>query len=611
MNTHAKPKVLPGCEIFGKLIESNAYYVDKTSYLKNLLESSDEVENALFTRPRRFGKTLNMSMIKAFCELDYKNPGDITYQQKLFIDNGRNLAVSQDEYKELRDKVMGQLPVIYVSFRGVEGSCFYEAVEKLVIKIFNLYEAFAFLLDNPKISDNRKNIFSTIFDFCANNLNLSADLTKLNDAVTYCGLFIPNLAKMLYLAYGTKVLILIDEYDVPLQKAVVAQEPYYDKMLGIIRDISVNTFKQDPDAWLYKGIITGCLKIAHQSVFTDANNFTTFNVNDELYSSFFGFTQEQTDKIISDFGVESKRDEIKKWYNGYRFGDDYVYCPWSLMEYCAASKRNGSNEPKPFWVNTSGNDIITLYTKNSIEAKKQGNIDKLQDLMDGKSIDIELSEFTVYPDIKSGLKFNAFSTMLLQTGYVTLADDSPLRGNVRVKIPNYEVRKAFESRLGVLYSEDDATWSAQGYNLLDALLCNDIAKAQDIINTVLKTYISIRHSGHEQYYHGFMQGLLIEAVTDCGITMLDESESGLGYSDIILDDCTNKRVVILEFKKATEHVKNCIKVANEALEQIRAKNYAATYLDYYEQIYGIGIGFYQKGCEIVSLGNIAKQDRAN
>ncbi|SPT69607.1 AAA family ATPase [Anaerobiospirillum thomasii] len=607
MDTHAKPKVLPGCEIFEKLIESNAYYVDKTSYLKNLLESSDEVENALFTRPRRFGKTLNMSMIKAFCELDYKNPGDTSYQQKLFIDNGRNLAVSQDEYKELRDKVMGQLPVIYVSFRGVEGSCFYEAVEKLVIKIFNLYEEFAFLLDNPKISDNRKTIFSTIFDFCANNLNLSADLTKLNDAVTYCGLFIPNLAKMLYLAYGTKVLILIDEYDVPLQKAVVAQEPYYDKMLGIIRDISVNTFKQDPDAWLYKGIITGCLKIAHQSVFTDANNFTTFNVNDELYSSFFGFTQEQTDKIISDFGVESKRDEIKKWYNGYRFGDDYVYCPWSLMEYCAASKRNGSNEPKPFWVNTSGNDIITLYTKNSIEAKKQGNIDKLQDLMDGKSIDIELSEFTVYPDIKDCLDFDTFFTMLLQTGYVTLTDDSALRGDVRVKIPNYEIKEAFENKIKVFYSKKYKNWSSQGFNLLDALMSNDIAKAQDIINTVLKTYISIRHSGHEQYYHCFMQGLLIEAVTDCGITMLDESESGLGYSDIILKDSSNDRAVILEFKRATTD--DCLEVANEATDQIIEKKYADLFSAQYKHVYGIGIGFFKKKCKIASLGNIANQDK--
>ncbi|SPT71786.1 Predicted AAA-ATPase [Anaerobiospirillum thomasii] len=606
MNTHAKPKVLPGCEIFEKLIESNAYYVDKTSYLKNLLESSDEVENALFTRPRRFGKTLNMSMIKAFCELDYKNPGDTTYQQKLFIDNGRNLAVAQDEYKVLRDKVMGQLPVIYVSFRGVEGSCFYEAVEKLVVKIFNLYEAFAFLLDNPKISDNRKNIFSTIFDFCANNLNLSADLTKLNDAVTYCGLFIPNLAKMLYLAYGTKVLILIDEYDVPLQKAVIAQEPYYEKMLGIIRDISVNTFKQDPDAWLYKGIITGCLKIAHQSVFTDANNFTTFNVNSKHYSSFFGFTQDETDKILCDFGVESKRDEIKKWYNGYRFGHDYVYCPWSLMEYCL-SVTDGSEEPEAYWVNTSGNDIITLYTKNSIEANDADTTQKLQDLMDGNSVLIKLSEFSVYPDITKGMEFDTFCTMMLQTGYVTFDENSKLKGMVSVKIPNYEVRQAFETKFSYLYSNNNDSWKDEGFKLLDALMGNDIDKAQAIINSVLRIYISIRHSGSEQYYHGLMQGLLISAAQKNNIKVLDESESGIGYSDIILKDFMYKRAIILEFKRAGDE-DLCLRTANEATEQIIKKRYADLFDTQYTQVYGIGIGFCRKYCEIASLGNIAKQD---
>ncbi|SPT67703.1 Predicted AAA-ATPase [Anaerobiospirillum thomasii] len=600
--------VLPGCESFEKLIESNAYYVDKTSFLKTLFYSPKGVENALFTRPRRFGKTLNMSMIKAFCELDYKNPGDTTYQQKLFIDNGRNLAVAQDEYKELRDKVMGQLPVIYVSFRGVEGLCFHHAVDKIITKIALLYKYFLFLADSKKIPQAQKDLFLSIYNFCFKHKGELKNDALLDKAISYCGTFIPTLADMLYTEFGRQVLILIDEYDVPLQKAVVAEKPYYNKMLGIIRDISVNTFKQDPDAWLYKGIITGCLKIAHQSVFTDANNFTTFNINSKLYSSFFGFTQDETDKILCDFGVESKRDEIKKWYNGYRFGHENVYCPWSLMEYCL-SVTDGSEEPEAYWVNTSGNDIITLYTKNSIEAKKQGNIDKLQDLMDGKSIDIELSEFTVYPDIKSGLKFNAFSTMLLQTGYVTLADDSALRGNVRVKIPNYEVRKAFENRLGVLYSEDDATWSAQGYNLLDALLCNDIAKAQDIINTVLKTYISIRHSGHEQYYHGFMQGLLIEAVTDCGITMLDESESGLGYSDIVLKDFMHKRAVILEFKRATNE-EQCYKAAQQATEQIIEKRYVDLFDTQYTHVYGIGIGFCRKYCEIASLGNIAKQGRS-
>ncbi|SPT68466.1 Predicted AAA-ATPase [Anaerobiospirillum thomasii] len=608
MNTHAKPKVLPGCEIFEKLIESNAYYVDKTSYLKNLLESSDEVENALFTRPRRFGKTLNMSMIKAFCELDYKNPGDTSYQQKLFIDNGRNLAVSQDEYKELRDKVMGQLPVIYVSFRGVEGSCFYEAVEKLVIKIFNLYEAFAFLLDNPKISDNRKTIFSTIFDFCANNLNLSADLTKLNDAVTYCGLFIPNLAKMLYLAYGTKVLILIDEYDVPLQKAVVAKEPYYDEMLGIIRDISVNTFKQDPDAWLYKGIITGCLKIAHQSVFTDANNFTTFNVNSKHYSSFFGFTQDETDKILCDFGVESKRDEIKKWYNGYRFGHDYVYCPWSLMEYCL-SVTDGSEEPEAYWVNTSGNDIITLYTKNSIEANDADNIQKLQDLMDGKSVLIKLSEFSVYPDIKQGMSFDTFCTMMLQTGYVTFDENSKLFEYVSVKIPNYEVRKAFETKFLTLYSDTNTSWKNDSATLLDAIMSADAKKTHELINQTLQTYISIRHSGYEQYYHGFMLGLLIAASSSKNLEIIDEGESGNGYYDLAIRHKFNNIAAIIEFKVEKDKDLILKGSSQKALSQIIEKKYAMQFFKRgCDRVICIGMAFRQKECQLIPSLTVCNRD---
>ncbi|SPT70824.1 AAA family ATPase [Anaerobiospirillum thomasii] len=602
--------VLPGCESFEKLIESNAYYVDKTSFLKTLFYSPKGVENALFTRPRRFGKTLNMSMIKAFCELDYKNPGDTTYQQKLFIDNGRNLAVSQDEYKELRDKVMGQLPVIYVSFRGVEGLCFHQAVDKIITKIALLYKYFLFLADSKKIPQAQKDLFLSIYNFCFKHKGELKNDALLDKAISYCGTFIPTLADMLYTEYDRQVLILIDEYDVPLQKAVVAEKPYYEKMLAIIRDISVNTFKQDPDAWLYKGIITGCLKIAHQSVFTDANNFTTFNVNSKLYSSFFGFTQEETDKILCDFGVESKRDEIKKWYNGYRFGHENVYCPWSLMEYCL-SVTDGSEEPEAYWVNTSGNDIITLFTKNSIEANDGDNIQKLQDLMDGKSVLIKLSEFSVYPDIKQGMSFDTFCTMMLQTGYVTFDENSKLKGMVSVKIPNHEVRQAFETKFSCLYSNDNDVWKDEGFKLLDALMSNDIDKAQAIINAVLATYISIRHSGSEQYYHGLMQGLLVYVARSKRIRVLDESERGLGYSDIILDDYKNKRVVILEFKKATGHVKNCIKVANEALEQIRAKNYATPYLDYYEQIYGIGIGFYQKSCEIVSLGNIAKQVRSD
>ena len=261
--------VLSGEEDFASHILNNGYYVDKTSYLNDLFMNRGD-KNTLFTRPRRFGKTLNMSMIKAFCELDYKNPGDTSYQQKLFIDNGRNLAVAQDEYKELRDKVMGQLPVIYVSFRGVEGLCFHHAVDKILTKIALLYKYFLFLADSKKIPQAQKDLFLSIYNFCFKHKGELKNDALLDTAISYCGTFIPTLADMLYTEYDRQVLILIDEYDVPLQKAVVAKEPYYDEMLGIIRDISVNTFKQDPDPWLYKGIVTGCLRIAHQSVFTDA-----------------------------------------------------------------------------------------------------------------------------------------------------------------------------------------------------------------------------------------------------------------------------------------------------------------------------------------------------
>ena len=590
--------VLSGEENFASHILNNGYYVDKTSYLSDLFVKR-RGKNALFTRPRRFGKTLNMSMIKAFCELDYKNPGDTSYQQKLFIDNGRNLAVAQDEYKELRDKVMGQVPVIYVSFRGVEGLCFHHAVDKILTKIALLYKYFLFLADSKKIPQAQKDLFLSIYNFCFNNKGKLQNDALLDTAISYCGTFIPTLADMLYTEFGRQVLILIDEYDVPLQKAVVAKEPYYDEMLAIIRDISVNTFKQDPDAWLYKGIITGCLKIAHQSVFTDANNFTTFNVNDELYSSFFGFTQEQTDKIISDFGVESKKDEIKKWYNGYRFGNDYVYCPWSLMEYCL-SVTDGSEEPEAYWVNTSGNDIITLFTKNSIEANDGDNIQKLQDLMDGNSVLIKLSEFSVYPDIKQGMSFDTFCTMMLQTGYVTFDENSKLLEYVSAKIPNYEIRKAFETKFLTLYSDTNTSWKNDSATILDAIMSADAKKTHELINQTLQTYISIRHSGYEQYYHGFMLGLLITASASKNLEIIDEGESGNGYYDLAIRHKFNNIAAIIEFKVEKDKDLILKGSSQKALSQIIEKKYAMQFFKRgCDRVICIGMAFRQKECQLI------------
>ncbi len=247
--------VLSGEEDFASYILNNGYYVDKTSYLNDLFIKR-RGKNALFTRPRRFGKTLNMSMIKAFCELDYQNPGDTTYQQKLFIDNGRNFAVALDEYKELRDKVMGQLPVIYVSFKGIEGLCFKEAIEEFLNIIYEVYDNFLFLEESSILSDNDKKRFRKIYNVCTDEVYNLDESKSLNKAVSSCKSFISFLAFLLHKEFKRQVLILIDEYDVPLQKAVVAKEPYYDEMLSIIRSISISVFKQQGNPWLYKGIVT-------------------------------------------------------------------------------------------------------------------------------------------------------------------------------------------------------------------------------------------------------------------------------------------------------------------------------------------------------------------
>ncbi|MBO6257783.1 MAG: AAA family ATPase, partial [Succinivibrio sp.] len=324
---------LTGCEDFPRFIEENAYYVDKTSYLKYLFLSTSEVKVAHFIRPRRFGKTHNLSMIKEFCKLNYQTPGDKSYQQKLFIDNGRNLAVAGDEYKELRNKVMGEYPVISISFKGIEGGTFAEAVSVILRTIADTYRKFLFLANSNIQPSADRESFQKTFDFCVLNYDKLSDLSMLSRAKAICESFLPNLAQMLYREYQRKIIVIIDEYDVPLQKAVIAKEPYYDEMLGIIRKISVSTFKQNPDPWLYKGIVTGCLRIAHQSVFTDANNFTTYGMKDEPYTGFFGFTKDETLKLLSDCGLSDKESEVKEWYDGYRFGKNHVFCPWSLISY--------------------------------------------------------------------------------------------------------------------------------------------------------------------------------------------------------------------------------------------------------------------------------------
>ena len=597
---------LTGIEDFSTIIEKNSYYVDKTSYLKELFMSGSEVLNALFIRPRRFGKTLNLDLIRQFCRLNYQNPGDKSYQQKLFIDNGRNLAVAGDEYKELREKIMGELPVISISFKTVEGACFQQAVSQLVYKVGLLYDEFLFLIESSKqdIDDIEK--YKKNKSFCKDKQDELDNPQNLNRAISILGTAIPQIASMLYKEYGRKVIVIIDEYDVPLQKAVIAKEPYYDDMLSIIRTLSGNIFKKDNEPWLYKGIVSGCLRIAHQSVFTDANNFTTFGMNDEPYTGFFGFTEEETRKLLEDCGLSEKESEVKKWYDGYRFGNKHIFCPWSLISYCYAATQKDNTVPQPFWVNTSGNDLITMFTDNSMESHNAENIDKLQKLMEGENVDISLMEFTTYPDLRVGVSFDVFMTLMLHTGYVTFAEGSDTSDKMTVRIPNQEVLYCFNKKRELLFGENNPYWYNQALKLVDLLMANNTDEAQMLISTMLKEFLSIRNTGHELYYHGFMTGILGLAAATKNFKYHEEIETGTGFSDIIIDNFDSEIACILELKKV-EQLEDCYDAADDATKQIIQKDYAAKFISRrYKKVYGIGIGFAQKSCKIASLGNMSK-----
>ena len=597
---------LTGIEDFSTIIEKNSYYVDKTSYLKELFMSGSEVLNALFIRPRRFGKTLNLDLIRQFCRLNYQNPGDKSYQQKLFIDNGRNLAVAGDEYKELREKIMGELPVISISFKTVEGACFQQAVSQLVYKVGLLYDEFLFLIESSKQDLDDIEKYKKNKSFCKDKQDELDNPQNLNRAISILGTAIPQIASMLYKEYGRKVIVIIDEYDVPLQKAVIAKEPYYDDMLSIIRTLSGNIFKKDNEPWLYKGIVSGCLRIAHQSVFTDANNFTTYGMNREPYTGFFGFTEEETQKLLADCGLSEKENEVKEWYDGYRFDDKHIYCPWSLISYCDEVLHGSTDKPQPFWVNTSGNDLITMFTDNSMEAHNAENIDKLQKLLDGETIDISIKEFTTYPDLRNRVSFDVFMTLMLHTGYVTFAEGSELTGKVTVKIPNQEVLACFNEKREYLYGEDNPYWYNQALKLVDLLMENKTEEAQALISSMLKEFLSIRNSCDELYYHGFMVGVIGIASAAKGISFHEEIESGDGFPDIVLKNDATDTVTVIEFKKGRNERLERIRCAEDAAKQIIDKRYAEPYLaEKYTNVYGIGIGFGGKDCYIQSLGNLS------
>ena len=589
-----------GIEDFKELIAKGKKYVDKTGALEDLMESGDAV--ALLLRPRRFGKTLSMSMLQHFLELNYADPEDRSGHVKLF----KKLFVYKKKKKLCREH-MGRHPVISISLKDVDGANFVKAMYSMKALLLKFFKKYDFLLESDKQDEAIRKSLRTMIDICSDvNLDLSMD-TNMNRFSEIAQNSLAFMSGMLYDEYGLKSIIIVDEYDVPLQKAKANskkktspdEKDYYDQMLEVVRGMLSRALKTND--FMEKGFVTGCLRIAHQSVFTGINNFSCYEVKDAPYSKFIGFTRDETVNLLKECGMENRLEDVLTWYDGYNIGGSEMLCPWSVLNFLSRALAPENNpatfQPENYWANTSGNDIVEMCMKRPDAADSQ----RLQNLMDGNTEEIELKEFETYPDIRREGNFNTFATLLMHTGYFTYVGDavSPITGKTTIRIPNEEVRLCFENRAKHLFSDDNSEWKDKVLSLRDALFDANAAGVQHIINDMLTNFISVRDTSYESFYHGFMTGALSIATSN-ELQMTSNQESGDGFYDLILQRKKNRTAVIIEFKKTdSDSLAAQLNLCDQAIEQISRNRYDFKLKqDCYERILKYGIAFCGKSCTV-------------
>ena len=582
-----------GIEDFEELISEKVIYIDKTSYLEDLIKRSHV---ALILRPRRFGKTLTMSMLSCFLEMNYQNPEDRSRPESLFKD----LDVYKN--KAFCNEYMGRYPVISISFKEAEGSTLEDAVRGIITVFAELSDKFAFLSGREKLNTR---FLERMSDWDESEKSLIMRDGNIRPSVkNLVVFFIKKLSALLKKAFNKKAVILIDEYDVPLQKA--RKRGYYDKMLEIIRGIMSSALKTNSNMEL--GFVTGCLRIAHQSIFTGVNNFDEYGVNDKIYSGFIGLTKDETVSLLKMHGMENRLPDVIEWYDGYNFGGTGMLCPWSVLKFMSRALRPENDpavfQPENYWANSSGNDIIDLCMRHP----GGQDLDRLQNLLEGTTEEIALREFTSYPDITSNTDFDTFATLMLHTGYLTVVKDAvPSEKNrAVVRIPNKEILECFSEKVKTLFSESNPEWRGMSQELRDSLFDGNAAQVSEIINKMLQAFISVRDFGSEGFYHGFITGVL-------GITagsskeLKSNRESGNGYFDLAIMDERISAAVIMEFKiseriKASVRKKECI----EALNQIERNDYDSEFRDDYDTIKKFGIVFFKKTCVVMEKNQLDK-----
>jgi hypothetical protein len=596
-------------DTFAEVREKNRYYVDKTPYLKQVFSEDEAVdENSLIdgttvlllTRPRRFGKTMLMNMFESFLNINYEKPGDTSIQDKFF--KGTKILEDQKFCK----KYMGQFPVISITLKDVLGDDFESAYLKLAEVVSAKANEFSFLKESPYLNEMEKAKFNLL---CDEIYLKKAD----KQAISYVTSAIKSLSLMLYKHFNKQVYILIDEYDVPLAKAHA--KGFHEKMvnlmssfLGFLKDPQKDPLKKT--SIISKVVLTGCLKVAKNSIFTGVNNLYVNTVADQEteYTGIIGFTKDETQKILKDYELDDFSQAVKNYYDGYKFYDKEMFCPWDVISFIRKNfnfKQTGNTDdikPGNYWDKSSSDSALGEYLGYLTDNDNQ----KMQNLVNGKSISFQLNDSMNY-DTLSEHKSDDFWSLLLHTGYLTVdwvqtqKEELAKENNkdIFVRIPNLEILECFENnildRFGKILSKDNLA-----LNIANALLEGKVDYVQDKLGPLLRSFVSVRDTAtkapHENYYHGFLNGIFTNCKDNLG-EYHSNYESGDGYPDILFKDIDCRKVAIIEIKSASVG-SDLVTLSETALSQIEEKNYSEPFMSnrMIQSIYAYGIAFAGKNC---------------
>ena len=561
-----KKKLPIGIDGFEKIMTNDFYYADKTLFIKELLQNWGEVN--LFTRPRRFGKSLNMSMLKCFFE--------VGADPALFD----GLKIMQE--KELCEKYMGKFPVISISLKGVDGRDFESASAALRTIIGNEAARFRFLNSSDRLTDDEKESYAQLTEVGSSQGGIYTMTEKVAAAS------LKTLSQLLSRHFGQKVILLIDEYDVPLDKAF--QSGYYDEMLSLMRNVLGNALKTNDS--LYFAVLTGCLRISKESIFKGLNNLKVHTISDVRYDEYFGFTNSDVDELLEFYGLSTYKGVIRDWYDGYRFGDTDVYCPWDVINYCDELLADPDAEPENYWANTSGNDLIRRLLKKADQSTKND----VECLINGGTVTKTIRQELTYREIEDSID-NIWS-VLYSTGYLTCRRRVPGK-KMELALPNREVRNLFIDLIKDWFQEITRADSTRINRFCAAFLEGDVSMIQEMLSDYLWDSISVRDTAvrrnmKENFYHGMLLGLLR---SQGSWLVKSNAEPGEGYSDISIQ--TPDRVgMVIELKYADDG--NLEAACRQALRQIEEKKYAeGLKRRSMKKIIKYGIAFCEKECMVV------------